>query len=437
MATWKKVIVSGSAVTQLDFTSSTVLSGSMASNLPSGVVSSSAQTIANLPDGVVSSSDQTIANLPGGVVSGSAQTIENLVGSTVLSGSITSILPSGVVSGSAQTIANLPDGVVSSSAQTIANLPAGSVSGSAQTIENLVGSTVLSGSITSILPSGVVSSSAQTIANLPGGVVSGSAQTIENLVGSTILSGSMASNLPSGVVSSSAQTIANLPGGVVSSSVQTIANLPGGVVSGSAQTIENLVGSTILSGSLPDDFIASVGNTTGQTGITLAVNAGALTATVAGLDTTDNVEFTNLTVSGDLAVAGTASFKHSQNLDVADQYITMNSGSGTGGANLDSGGIIVAQNDTLSGELFGWLDSTFDENGTRRWAVASGVPSNETGNFTAAAYMSAVLPRAAASTAANVLTLGGGTAGEGYNKVGNIFTGEDGDIWIYSDGSGA
>jgi len=334
MATWKKVIVSGSAVTQLDFTSSTVLSGSMASNLPSGVVSSSAQTIANLPDGVVSSSDQTIANLPGGVVSGSAQTIENLVGST-------------------------------------------------------------------------------------------------------ILSGSMASNLPSGVVSSSAQTIANLPGGVVSSSVQTIANLPGGVVSGSAQTIENLVGSTILSGSLPDDFIASVGNTTGQTGITLAVNAGALTATVAGLDTTDNVEFTNLTVSGDLAVAGTASFKHSQNLDVADQYITMNSGSGTGGANLDSGGIIVAQNDTLSGELFGWLDSTFDENGTRRWAVASGVPSNETGNFTAAAYMSAVLPRAAASTAANVLTLGGGTAGEGYNKVGNIFTGEDGDIWIYSDGSGA
>lgn len=41
-------------------------------------------------------------------------------------------LPSGIVSGSAQTIANLPSGVVSGSAQTIANLPSGTVSGSVQ-----------------------------------------------------------------------------------------------------------------------------------------------------------------------------------------------------------------------------------------------------------------------------------------------------------------
>ena len=75
MATWKKVVVSGSAVTQLDFTDSTVLSGSISNILPSGVVSSSAQTIANLPAGTVSGSAQTIANLPSGVVSSSAQTI--------------------------------------------------------------------------------------------------------------------------------------------------------------------------------------------------------------------------------------------------------------------------------------------------------------------------------------------------------------------------
>jgi phage-related protein len=312
---------------------------------------------------------------------------------------------------------NLPSGVVSSSAQTIENLPSGVVSGSAQTIENL--------------PSGVVSSSAQTIENLPAGSVSGSAQTIENLVGSTILSGSISTLLPSGVVSSSAQTIENLPSGVVSGSAQTIENLPSGVVSGSAQTIENLVGSTILSGSLPDDFITSVGNTTGQTGITLGVNAGALTATVAGLDTTDNVEFTNLTVSGDLEVAGTASFKHSSNLNVADQYISMNSGS-TAGAGLDSGGIVVLQ-DGAAGELFGWADASGDQ----RWGIKSNFNPGSTGDFAPTAYMSAVLPRAAASTAAAVLTLGGGTAGQGYNKVGNIFTGEDGDIWIYSDGSGA
>ena len=41
--------------------------------LPSGIVSSSAQTIANLPSGVVSGSAQTIANLPSGTVSVSVQ----------------------------------------------------------------------------------------------------------------------------------------------------------------------------------------------------------------------------------------------------------------------------------------------------------------------------------------------------------------------------
>ena len=386
MATWKKVIVSGSAVTQLDFTSSTVLSGSMASNLPSGVVSGSAQTIENLPSGVVSGSAQTIANLPAGSVSGSTQTIENLVGSTILSGSITNILPSGVVSGSAQTIENLPSGVVSGSAQTIENLPAGSVSGSTQTIENLVGSTILSGSISTLLPSGVVSGSAQTIENLPSGVVSGSAQTIENL--------------------------------------------PSGVVSGSTQTIENLVGSTILSGSLPDDFITSINNTTGQTGITLGVTGGVLSATAVGLDTTNNVEFTNLTVSGDLEVAGTASFKHSSNLNVADQYISMNSGST--GAGLDSGGIVVLQ-DGAAGELFGWADASGDQ----RWGIKSSFNPGSTGDFAPEAFMSAVLPRAAATTNTDIITLGGGTAGQGYNKVGNIYTDEYGGIWIYSDESGA
>jgi hypothetical protein len=48
-----------------------VFSGS--AQLPSGIVSSSAQTIANLPSGVVSGSAQTIANLPSGTVSGSSQ----------------------------------------------------------------------------------------------------------------------------------------------------------------------------------------------------------------------------------------------------------------------------------------------------------------------------------------------------------------------------
>jgi hypothetical protein len=56
-------LVSGSA--QVSYTGIT--------NIPSGIVSGSAQTIANLPSGVVSGSAQTIANLPSGTISGSAQ----------------------------------------------------------------------------------------------------------------------------------------------------------------------------------------------------------------------------------------------------------------------------------------------------------------------------------------------------------------------------
>jgi len=67
-------------------------------------------------------------SVPGSnLVSGSSQVLN---GSGVFSGSAQ--LPSGIVSSSAQTIANLPSGVVSGSAQTIANLPSGTVSGSVQ-----------------------------------------------------------------------------------------------------------------------------------------------------------------------------------------------------------------------------------------------------------------------------------------------------------------
>jgi len=69
-------------------------------------------------------------SVPGSnLVSGSSQVLN---GSGVWSGSAQ--LPSGIVSGSAQTIANLPSGVVSGSAQTIANLPSGTVSGSSQVL---------------------------------------------------------------------------------------------------------------------------------------------------------------------------------------------------------------------------------------------------------------------------------------------------------------
>jgi hypothetical protein len=81
-------------------TAATILSGtnvwSGSAQLPSGVISGSAQVVASLPAGTVSGSSQIsyggISNIPAGIVSGSAQ---------ITFGSISSI-PSGLVSGSAQ-----------------------------------------------------------------------------------------------------------------------------------------------------------------------------------------------------------------------------------------------------------------------------------------------------------------------------------------------
>jgi hypothetical protein len=98
--------------------------------LSTGIVSSSAQTIANLPTGVVSGSAQTIANLPTGTVSGSSQITYTSISS----------IPSGIVSGSSQityaSISSIPSGIVSGSSQityaSISSIPAGIVSGSSQ-----------------------------------------------------------------------------------------------------------------------------------------------------------------------------------------------------------------------------------------------------------------------------------------------------------------
>ena len=62
--------LTGSIVATGNITTSGTINGLTFS---SGIVSSSAQTIANLPTGVVSGSAQTIANLPTGTVSGSSQ----------------------------------------------------------------------------------------------------------------------------------------------------------------------------------------------------------------------------------------------------------------------------------------------------------------------------------------------------------------------------
>ena len=225
------LLVSGSGMSG-SFSGSFVGNGSGLTNLnidpttlPSGLVSSSTQTIANLPSGVISGSEQ----LPPGIISSSAQIISELPSSTISSSAqITELgyVQSSITASSLETASanlneitftkgdsstfsitvdtgSLPSGVISSSAQVIESLPLGVISGSEQLPSGIISSSTQ-------LPSGIVSSSTQTISNLPLGTVSGSSQVLFSGI----------SGLPPGIVSSSAQTLSNLPLGTISSSTQ-------------------------------------------------------------------------------------------------------------------------------------------------------------------------------------------------------------------------
>jgi hypothetical protein len=122
-----------------------------------------------------------------------------------------------------------------------------------------------------------------------------------------------------------------------------------------------------------------------------------------------------ITINNDLIVQGTASFQNTENLLVADRFVLFASGStGTG-----DGGIVVQQATQDIGELFGYDSST------TRWGVTSSFAANSSA-YTPDAFMSAVTTLA--STNPN-------TSGPDarYDAVGNIYVSSgDESIWIYS-----
>jgi hypothetical protein len=114
-----------------------VISGSSQVLSGTGIWSGSAQ----LPSGVVSGSAQVISSLPSGTVSGSSQVLS---GTGIWSGSAQ--LPSGVVSGSAQVISSLPSGTISGSAQLTSTFV--QKAGDSMTGQLIIGSTGTAGAAT-------------------------------------------------------------------------------------------------------------------------------------------------------------------------------------------------------------------------------------------------------------------------------------------------
>ena len=94
-----------------------------------------------------------------------------------------------------------------------------------------------------------------------------------------------------------------------------------------------------------------------------------------------NATGTNLSLSGDLTVAGTASFTNATNLAVTDKYILLASGSAT----PTDGGIVIEQAANGIGKIFGY------DNNSSRWGITGSFNSNTAAGFTPDAYMSLVV----------------------------------------------
>lgn len=156
---------------------------------------------------------------------------------------------------------------------------------------------------------------------------------------------------------------------------------------------------------------------------TLDIAGGTNINTVAGAQTItvnldDSITVTDATVNGNLTVLGTASFQHETNLEVADRFILLASGSSTTG----DGGIIVQQATQDVGEVFGFDGVTGDS----RWGIGQNLHASSSA-FTAQAFMAAVLTGNASSDAGIDAIVD-----DRYEAKGNLFIGDDEDIWIYS-----
>ena len=415
MANWKKVVVSGSNVSQLNNDAGYITAGTLqVPNLFSTASFNGVNLLANSISGTLnfaSSSTQGLtitadagsdtltfglAAIPNASLANSAITIAGT--STSLGSSITQatiLAGSGVFSGSAQ-ITGLTNANLSGTAGiTNANLANSSVTVGSTNIALGATSTTLAG-LTSVTSTGFTGSLQGTasfastvpysgITGVPAGLVSGSSQ----------ISYSGITGVPANIVSAS----------VLSSPGQGQALL----------TTNGVAGSTIDLGLETGDSPTFAGVTAGNVTVgvsndnTITTSTGDLTVTSAGGNVTIS---NNLVVTNNLTVQGTASFQNTTNLEVADRFILMASGSNTTG----DGGIVVQQATQNVGEAFAW------DSGVSRWGVTGSFTANNA-SYTPDAFMAAVTTAAGTTPA----------PASRYNAVGNIYVSSgDESIWIYS-----
>ena len=264
----------------------------------------------------------------------------------------------------------------------------------------------------------ITSGSSAVLSQLTVGPANGTIiQTLGNTAATTVLSGSFSGSFTGTAGGTLSNTLTFGPG-ISGSAVQSYNNSAAvtlAISGASALTTDKHVkwSGTGLINSFISETTTQVTISTGST-----ISAGGLTVTGNALFNND------LSVLGNLSVAGTASFYNTDNLNIRDKFILINSGSTTFG---DSG-IIVQSGSAGSGSaLFNknGAGTTFGTYG--RWAVAGDVVGTST-SVTADEFV--VTAKVATNTAPGTTapTWGGASNGSGNMWIKN----DTGDIYIYA-----
>jgi hypothetical protein len=479
MATWKKVIVSGSAAELLNITASAAnIANISSSNIItargtgsfSGSFQGDGSGLTNVPaTGIVLSpltgslgitaftyngqTSQSVSLDTGSAhfISGSRKTISvvdttgasgidltydqgtgvlsgSLVNSTIGLGSstltlgattttvdgltLTNVVATGSFSGSFVGTTNLPDLTAGTGISTFtydgATTATVAVSGAAQLTNNIVtkwDSTAGKFVDSSLTDNGTVVSGATSIQ-----LTGASSNLSGSFSGSFQGNGAGLTGVPaSGIVLAALTAGAGIVPFTYSGSVaQSVAISESGVTN--AMLVNSFVG---VSGSAGTPFNVNLGS-----GFTIAGTSNEIETSAAGATLTiglpnDVTIGNNLIVNNNLTVLGTASFQNTQNLEVADRFILLASGSNSNG----DGGFIVQQTTQNVGEVFGYHTSN------TRWGVATGFNASASA-FTPDAFMAAVVVSA---------SLNPNDAPAIYDRPGNIYVSSgDESIYIYS-----
>ena len=394
MANWKKIVVSGSGVSQLANDAGYVAS------IGGGLVSSSAQVTALLPDGTVSGSSQVTISSTTGYTSFSSSIATDITSNTTEISSVSSSLSTRITA--QEEFSSSLDATFATDADVTA------LSSSASTARGQVVTDY-------IAADSALSSSASTARGLIASDLSTVSSSLSTRISaqedfSSSLDATFATDADVTALSSSASTSRNqiatdyiAADSALSSSASTARGVLATDIASNTSDISTLNGKTLISG--------STFSSPSQGTLRATIN-GVATDVDLGLQAADNVTFADAIITGDLTVQGTASFQNTTDLDVADRFIRLASGSNANG----DGGIVVQQDSPANGEAFAF------DTAESRWGVTSSFdPTTNT-----------IVPDAFMTTnvtgADNDPT---GIAGR-YQKNGNIFVGNTGDIWIYS-----